>query len=181
MKFKDFISGDRDVALVITVDEYRRYRHVFKELYTEKEIANIDDYCEYKWGNNCFLLCAPGHRPVMMYENAVTFIGRLSFKNVEFEDGEVRTADGKTVRISTAACKRGLCPVCGCDVEYTGAQVNFLPWKCPQCGSNGKEGRVWLDGDSIFNGVHYDVTDEAGHIVAVRLAKVHPVSEVIPK
>lgn len=180
MKFKDFISGERDVALVITVDEYRRYRHVFKELYTEDEIANIDDYCEYKWGNNRFLLCAPGHRPVMMYENAVTFIGRLSFKNVEFEDGEVKTTNGKTIRISTSVCKKGICPVCGRDVEYTGAQVNFLPWKCPQCGSKGKEGRVWLDGDSVFNGVHYDVTDETGHLVVNRLVKVRPISEVIP-
>lgn len=177
MKFKDFIGGERDVAVVITVDEYRRYRHIFKELYTEKEIAQIDDYCEYKWGNNRFLLCPPGHRPVMMYENAVTFIGRLSFRMIEFEDGEVKAADGKVVCISTNACKKGVCPVCGNTVDYTGAQVNFLPWKCPQCGSKGKEGRIWLDGNSVFNGVHYDVTDKAGHVVVSRLAKIHVAQE----
>jgi hypothetical protein len=173
MKFKDFIDGTRDVAVVITVDEYRRYRHLFKEVYTEKEIAQIDDYCEYTWGGNRFLLCAPGHHPVMMYENAVTFIGRLSFRYIEFENCEVKTADGKVVRISTAACKRGVCPVCGNEVDYTGAQVNYLPWKCHNCGAKGKEGRVWLDGNSVFNGVHYDVTDEAGHVVVSRLVKIH--------
>lgn len=176
MKFQDFISGKRDVAIVISVDEYRRYRHVFKELYAEGEISQIDDYCECKWGSNRFLLCRPGHHPVMMYENAVTFIGRLSFKNVEFESGEVSASNGKTIHISTS-CKKGVCPVCGCDVEYTGAQVYFLPWKCHSCHSTGKEGRIWLDGSSAFNGVHYDVTDEAGHIVAVRLVEVRSASK----
>lgn len=181
MKFKDFIAGTRDVAAVITVDEYRRYRHLFKEIYTEKEIAQIDDYCEYMWGGNRFLLCAPGHHPVMMYENAVTFIGRLSFKNIEFENCEVKTANGRIIRISTMACKRSICPVCGGEVDYTGAQVNFLPWKCPNCNTKGKEGRVWLDGNSVFNGVHYDVTDKDGHVVANRLVEVRPVSEVASK
>ena len=171
MKFRDFISGKRDIATVITVAEFRRYRQIFKELYAEDELAHIDDYCKYTWGNNRFLLCPPGHHPVMMYENAVTFIDRFPFRKMEFESGKVKAENGKSVRISIIAHKRGICPVCGNEVDYTGAQVNFLPWKCPHCDSNGKEGRVWLDGNSVFNGVHYDVADKDGHVVANRLAE----------
>lgn len=90
MKFHDFITMNRGFAIVITVGEYYSIKDKLREFYTDKDLAHIDDYCEYEWTDHRFLLCNPYKkaqiRTPMMLENAVTFVDRTSFKNIKFEE-----------------------------------------------------------------------------------------------
>lgn len=90
MRFRDFITMNKAFAIVITVDEYRSIKDKLREFYTDKDFEHIDDYCEYKPGFHKFLLCNPYKKKQiitpMMLVNAITFIDRISFKNIEFEE-----------------------------------------------------------------------------------------------
>lgn len=88
MKFEDFIKTNKSLAIVISIKEYKSIRHLLKEFYTEEQIKDIDEYCKHNSSNNNFLLCNPYKTKEiitpMMYHNAVTFIDRVLFKDIEF-------------------------------------------------------------------------------------------------
>ena len=92
MKFEDFIRVPKSLAMVITVEEYKRIKPLLQEFYSEKDFAHIDDFCHFKPSCERFLLCNPHEksqiRTPMMYLNAVTFIDRVSFKNIIFPGQE---------------------------------------------------------------------------------------------
>lgn len=88
MKFEYFIKANKSLAIVISIEEYESIKSLLKKFYMEKQIKNIDDFCEYKASDTKFLLCNPYktkeiHTP-MMYHNAVTFIDRVPFKEIKF-------------------------------------------------------------------------------------------------
>lgn len=89
MQFTDFIQANKAIAIVLTIKEYESIRPLLQKHYTIRQIEHIDDYCAYKSTNEKFLLCNPHkakqiHTP-MMYLNAVTFIDRIGFENIDFE------------------------------------------------------------------------------------------------
>ena len=89
MKFKYFINANKSIAIVISIEEYKRIKLLLKEFYTQKQIEYIDDYCKYKPLNDKFLLCNPykvkqKNTPIMDL-NAVTSIDMVPFKQIEFE------------------------------------------------------------------------------------------------
>lgn len=88
MKFNDFFHSDRHLAMVLTINEYESIKSQLKEYYTEKDINRIDDWAKFKWREERFLLCNLIEKeeiitPIMCL-NAVTFIDRIPFKNIEF-------------------------------------------------------------------------------------------------
>lgn len=90
MTFHDFFYAENTLAMVITVDEYEKVRPILKNYYTEKELTSIDDYAAYKPGFERFLLCNSAKKASiispMMLINAVTFVDRVPFRDVIFED-----------------------------------------------------------------------------------------------
>ncbi len=93
MTFKDFIHADKSLAMVITIEEYKRIKPLLQEFYSEKDFAHIDDYCRFLPSSERFLLCNPHEKSQigtpMMCLNAVTFIDRISFKNIVFDEMEL--------------------------------------------------------------------------------------------
>lgn len=88
MKFEYFIKANKSLAIVISIEEYESVKSLLEKFYTEKQIKHIDDFCKYKATNTKFLLCNP-HKTEeictpMMYHNAVTFIDRVPFANIQF-------------------------------------------------------------------------------------------------
>lgn len=88
MKFEYFIKANKSLAIVMSIEEYENIKSLLKEFYMEKQVKHIDDFCKYKASDTKFLLCNPHkikeiHTP-MMYHNAVTFIDRVPFKEIEF-------------------------------------------------------------------------------------------------
>lgn len=88
MKFKHFLKASKGLAIAMSIDEYRGIKSLLKESYTEKQLEDVDNFCKYAPSNTKFLLCNPHkvneiHTP-MMYHNAVTFVDRVPFTNVEF-------------------------------------------------------------------------------------------------
>lgn len=88
MKFKNFIKANKSIAIVLTIREYKTIKPLLENFYTEKQIEHIDDFSEYKALDTEFLLCNPYKTKQiitpMMYCNAVTFIDRVPFNEVEF-------------------------------------------------------------------------------------------------
>ena len=89
MTFDDFINAPRALAMVITVEEYRRIKPLLQDFYSERDIQHIDDNCKFKWGCDRFLLCNPHETAKIgtptMFLSAVTFVDRILFKNIQFE------------------------------------------------------------------------------------------------
>lgn len=92
MKFEDFIRVPKPLAMVITVEEYKRIKPLLQEFYSEKDFAHIDDFCQFVPSHERFLLCNPYEKSQiitpMMLLNAVTFIDRVPFKNIVFPGQE---------------------------------------------------------------------------------------------
>ena len=90
MTFDEFIHADRSQAIAITVGEYDRIKPLQNGIYSHRHINHIDDFCQFKWSSEIFLLCNLHERSLIstpiMYYNAVTFIERIPFKCVQFED-----------------------------------------------------------------------------------------------
>lgn len=90
MTFHDFFYAEHTLAMVITVGEYKKVRPILKNYYTEKELTSIDDYAVYKPGFERFLLCNYAKKAYtispMMLISAVTFVDRVPFKNIIFEE-----------------------------------------------------------------------------------------------
>lgn len=88
MKFQYFINANKSIVMVISIKEYESIKPRLKEFYTEEQIKDIDEYGKFKPSSDKFLLCNP-HKikeiiTPMMYLNAVTFVDRVPFKEVEF-------------------------------------------------------------------------------------------------
>lgn len=92
MTFNDFIHADRSLAIAITVDEYKSVKHLLQEFYSARDIEHIDDFCQFKYSSERFLLCNLYERSQistpMMFYNAVTFIERIPFANIQFDHKE---------------------------------------------------------------------------------------------
>ena len=86
MKFKHFINADEGITMVISIEEYKKIKPLLKEFYTKKQIEHIDEYCQYKPLNHKFLLCNPYKTIPMMYLSAVTFVDRVPFSEMEFQE-----------------------------------------------------------------------------------------------
>lgn len=88
MKFNDFISTPKTLAMVITVEEYMSIKPLLQEIYSAKDIEHIDDFCRFKPQSERFLLCNPAEKEQiitpLMYLNAVTFVDRVLFKDIAF-------------------------------------------------------------------------------------------------
>lgn len=88
MKFNDFIHAPRNLAMVITVEEYMGIKSLLQEFYSAEDTKHIDDFCSFKPRSERFLLCNLQKKneiiTPMMYLNAVTFVDRVPFKNIEF-------------------------------------------------------------------------------------------------
>jgi hypothetical protein len=89
MTFDNFINATKSLAIVLSIDEYKSIRPLLQRFYTKSQIVRIDDFCEFKPLSEKFLLCNPYKTEQiitpMMYINAVTFIDRVSFKNITFK------------------------------------------------------------------------------------------------
>ena len=100
MTFDEFLNAPKGLAMSITVEEYKSIKPLLQEVYSEKDIERIDDYCRFKPGFERFLLCNQEERTTigtpMMYFNAVTFIDRVPFKDVTFPEG----AKGVEIKVS---------------------------------------------------------------------------------
>ena len=88
MKFEHFIQADKSIVIVISSEEYRSIRHLLKEYYTDEQIEYIDEFCNHISSTGQFILCNPHETakiltPVL-YDNAVTFVDRILFKDIEF-------------------------------------------------------------------------------------------------
>lgn len=90
MRFSEFISTPKHLAMVITIEQYWQIRELLYPHYDNKALAHIDDYCRFKWSSTKFLLCNPAERgdisTAMMLENAVTFVERIPFAKINFEE-----------------------------------------------------------------------------------------------
>lgn len=90
MTFHDFFYAEHTLAMVITVGEYKKVRPILKNYYTEKELTSIDDYAVYKPGFERFLLRNYAKKAYtispMMLISAVTFVDRIPFRNIIFEE-----------------------------------------------------------------------------------------------
>ena len=85
----------------------------------------------------------------------------------DYKNGDIvlTTDDLSRIDFCSPADKEGVCPVCGCEIEYNYNEVESdgkgsggtTPWFCPYCGATGKEGY-----DDVFDGHHYDVQYEDG-------------------
>lgn len=90
MTFHDFFYAENTLAMIITVDEYEKVRPILKNYYTEKELTDINDYTKYKCPSERFLLCNSAKKasiisPIMLI-NAVTFVDRVPFRGIIFEE-----------------------------------------------------------------------------------------------
>ena len=88
MKFEHFMKADKSLAIVISSEEYRSIRHLLKDFYTDEQIKYIDEFCKHTSSTGQFLLCNP-HKTAkiltpVLYDNAVTFVDRILFKDIEF-------------------------------------------------------------------------------------------------
>lgn len=103
MTFDEFLNAPKALAMSITVEEYKSIKPLLQEVYSEKDIERIDDYCRFKPGHERFLLCNLEEKSAigtpMMYFNAVTFIDRVPFKDVAFPEG----AKGVEIKVSGIA------------------------------------------------------------------------------
>lgn len=92
MRLIDFMKSKKPLAMLITADEYRRVRPKLVAYYSERELASIDDFVRYTWGERKFLLCneaeKAGISTPMMLENAVTFVDRIPFRKIDFRNGD---------------------------------------------------------------------------------------------
>lgn len=93
MKFSDFVSTQKSMAMAITVGEYMSIKPLLQEIYSIKDIEHIDDFCQFKPYSERFLLCNPAEQKKiitpMMLLSAVTFIDRVPFKNIDFSDAVI--------------------------------------------------------------------------------------------
>lgn len=118
MKFEEFISTPHSLAMVITIEEYMSIKPLLQEVYSAKDIEHIDDYCKFKPRSERFLLCNPAEKQQiitpMMYLSAVTFVDRVSFKNIEFPAAaaerrtplseQIQSASDRSEGFSAAPC-----------------------------------------------------------------------------
>lgn len=107
MSFDEFLNAPKALAMSITVEEYKSIKPLLQEVYSQKDIEHIDDYCRFKPAFERFLLCnleerSTIHTP-MMYNNAVTFVDRVPFKDVEFPD------ENKVVEIEVSGISFDVC------------------------------------------------------------------------
>lgn len=91
MKLVDFIKAPKDIAMVIGYQEYKSVRSLLQKYYRERHINFIDDHFSVN-SYDKILLCnlhainGWGYPP-MMLTNAVTFIDRLPFRDIDFTEG----------------------------------------------------------------------------------------------
>lgn len=75
---------------------------------------------------------------------------------IALQTGLLNSTDPRTF-YSMIRGQEEICPVCGAKVTYLDSCPDFLWWECNGCGTTGKEGTDYLEGDKIFCGYHYDV------------------------
>ena len=90
MKFNDFLTMHKAHAIVMTVEEYLKIKNKILKFYTNKNIERPDEFCKESWSCKKFLLCNPYLTAQiitpLMLENAVTFVDRTPFINIEIEE-----------------------------------------------------------------------------------------------
>lgn len=86
----DFIKAPKDIAMVISFQEYKSVRSLLQKYYSEDQINFIDDHFSVS-SYDKILLCnlhaikGWGYPPMMLL-NAETFIDRLPFKDIDFTE-----------------------------------------------------------------------------------------------
>lgn len=107
MSFDTFIKTPKSLAMVITVEEYLSVKPLLRESYGDQDIDYIDNYCKFKPMSERFLLCNLADRKQithpMMYLNAVTFVDRVPFKNVNFSGCVTKQKTSLDAQIGSAA------------------------------------------------------------------------------
>ena len=90
MKFRDFVTMNKEFAIVITPKEYRSIKDKLREFYTNEDLEDIDEFCQFEYSTGSFFLCNLRLKSRIitpcMSGNAVTFVDRIMFRDIEFEE-----------------------------------------------------------------------------------------------
>lgn len=90
IKFDDFFYNKKSLAITLSIQDYINLKSILKEYYSEKDIKHIDDWSEYKSPQEKFLLYNLKEKneviTPMGLQSAVTFIDRITLKDIDFSE-----------------------------------------------------------------------------------------------